>query len=88
MPDADRVVVWDDGDVDEDMKEEKEAFEALQVSLVMLWQVAKRKAERSMILIFLVQPRVNSTNRKAIQKKSTKIQTTKICTGENDNGVY
>ena len=31
QPEAERIVVWDDGDVDEDMKEEKDAFEALQV---------------------------------------------------------
>lgn len=30
-PEAERIVVWDDGDVDEDMKEEKAAYEALQV---------------------------------------------------------
>lgn len=32
-PECERIVVWDDGDVDEDMKDEREAFEALQVGI-------------------------------------------------------
>ena len=30
-PESEQIIVWDDGDIEEDMKEEKTAFEALQV---------------------------------------------------------
>lgn len=33
-PEAERIILWDDGDAEEDMKEERSAYEALQVGQV------------------------------------------------------
>lgn len=34
LPEAQQILVWDDGDLEEDLLEERNAFEALQVSVL------------------------------------------------------
>lgn len=80
MPDAERVVVWDDGDVDEDMREEKLAFEALQVSSLCFLSVSHKRADLGLP--------AHSTSQKATLSPNMKIQMTRICTGGSDNAAY
>lgn len=76
-PEAERIVLWDDGDVEEDMKEERTAFEALQV-----------RASRTMRLDLTLTPHRSSTSLKATLKKNMKTRTMRTYIGASGNDDY